>query len=144
MSQRRLLYVINVKNAFVYILDVSKTSFARYVNVSKMSFVRYGCFKGVFCTLWMFKEVFCMLWMSQRRLLQVMNVSKTSFVYILDVSKTSFARYVNVSKMSFVRYGCFKGVFVRNESVSKKSFCSLEIDIWCLQLFWWCFELKGV
>ena len=61
MSQRHLLYV----------MDVSKTSF-----------VCYGCIKDIFCMLWMsqrrlfvcyksLKDIFCTLWMSQRCLRNV-------------------------------------------------------------------------
>ena len=42
----------------------------RSKNNLKTSFLRCGCLK----------DVFCMLWMSQRRVLYVMNVSKTCFV----------------------------------------------------------------
>ena len=72
--------------------------------------------------------------MSQRRLLFVLKVTKTSFctlwmsdifctLCVLDVSKTFFVRYalcrsqrrllyvMDVSKTSFVRYGCLKDVF---------------------------------
>ena len=71
--------------------------------VFESSFIRYGCLKDSFVRYGCLKDVFCTLWMSQRRLLYVMDVSKTSFcmlwmshrhlLYVMDVSKTSFVRY---------------------------------------------------
>ena len=88
--------------------------------VASKTFVHYECPKDVFCTLWM----------SQRHLLYIMNVSKTSFVHykclkdifvcygclkdifcILWMYQRNLLYIMNVSKTSFVCYECIKYTF---------------------------------
>ena len=71
------------------------------MDILETPFVSYECLK----------DVFCMLWMSKRRLLYVMDVSRTSFVCYKCPFKMSLACYEhlkdvfsNVYKMSSIRY----------------------------------------
>ena len=117
-----------LKRRLLYVMDVLSTSFVHYGCLKdyrtlcmsqKDSFVRCKCLKDVFFTLWM----------SQRRLLYVMDVSKTigryvclkkTLLYVMNVSKRLFCTlwmsqrrlfYVkDVSKTSFLRYKYLKDV----------------------------------
>ena len=87
MFKRRLLYVMNVLEYLLYVMNAIKTSF-----------VCNECHK----------DVFCRLWISKRCLLNVIDVWNMSFVRywcLKDVFSTLWISWclLNVSKMSFKR-----------------------------------------
>ena len=85
------------------------------MDVSKTSFVRYGCLKNIFYKLWM----------SQKHLLYVMYVLKTSFFILYGCLKNVFCTL-------WMSQRCLKNIILRIKKVSTLKVCQFGERLLCV------------
>ena len=121
MTQKRLLYIMISQRCLLNGINDSKMSFECYECFKDVfCMLCYECLKDVICMLWMSqKRLLCIMIVQRcllngindlRRLLYVMNTSQRCLLNVMNVSKTSFVHY-DFSKMSFEWYKWLKDVF---------------------------------